>query len=169
MSSKWWIWTIANQGKTSQKITWGKIKGPEKVIKIRRPTAWQEIKGMLSPTLCESMDCSPPDSSVHGDSPGKNAGVGCHALLQGIFLIQGWTSVFYILCIGRRVLYHQHQLASPKLLLGSSRIWTSAPSPWRDWSLNAVPQIALPCWQWSEVAQSCPTLCDTMDCSLSDF
>ena len=23
------------------------------------------------------------------DSPGKNAGVGCHALLQGIFLTQG--------------------------------------------------------------------------------
>ena len=29
------------------------------------------------------MDCSPPGSSVHGDSPGKNTGVGCHALLQG--------------------------------------------------------------------------------------
>ena len=28
-------------------------------------------------------------SSVHGDSPGKNTGVGCHALLQGIFLTQG--------------------------------------------------------------------------------
>ena len=28
------------------------------------------------------MDCSPPASSVYGDSPGKNAGVGCHALLQ---------------------------------------------------------------------------------------
>ena len=27
--------------------------------------------------------------SVHRDSPGKNTGVGCHALLQGIFLIQG--------------------------------------------------------------------------------
>ena len=24
-----------------------------------------------------------PGSSVHGDSPGKNTGVGCHALLQG--------------------------------------------------------------------------------------
>ena len=35
------------------------------------------------------MDCSPPSSSVHGDSPGKNTGVGCHALFQGIFLIQG--------------------------------------------------------------------------------
>ena len=30
------------------------------------------------------MDCSPPSFSVHGDSPGKNTGVGCHALLQGI-------------------------------------------------------------------------------------
>ena len=31
------------------------------------------------------MDCSPPGFSVHGDSPGKNTGMGCHALLQGIF------------------------------------------------------------------------------------
>ena len=36
-------------------------------------------------TLCDLMDCSPPGSSVHGDSPGKNTGVGCHALLQEIF------------------------------------------------------------------------------------
>ena len=34
-------------------------------------------------TLYDSMDCSPPDSSVHGDSSGKNTGVGCRALLQG--------------------------------------------------------------------------------------
>ena len=30
------------------------------------------------------MDCSPPGSSVLGDSPGKNTEVGCRALLQGI-------------------------------------------------------------------------------------
>ena len=35
----------------------------------------------LCPTLCDPMDCSPPGSSVHGDSPGKNTGVGCHAFL----------------------------------------------------------------------------------------
>ena len=35
------------------------------------------------------MDCSLPGSSVHGDSPGKNAGVGCHSFLQGIFPTQG--------------------------------------------------------------------------------
>ena len=34
------------------------------------------------------MDCSLPGSSVHGDSPGKNNGVSCHALLQGIFVTQ---------------------------------------------------------------------------------
>ena len=37
-------------------------------------------------TLCNLMDCSLPDSFVHSDSPGKNTGVGCHVLLQGIFL-----------------------------------------------------------------------------------
>ena len=41
------------------------------------------------PTLGSPVDCSPPGSSVHGDSPGKNAGVGCHALLQGVFPTQG--------------------------------------------------------------------------------
>ena len=40
-------------------------------------------------TLCDLMDCSPPGSSVHGDSPGKNTGVGCHFLLRGIFPTQG--------------------------------------------------------------------------------
>ena len=39
----------------------------------------------LCPILYDPMDCSPPGSSVHGDSPGKNTGVNCHALLQGIF------------------------------------------------------------------------------------
>ena len=34
------------------------------------------------------MDCRPPGSSVHRDSPGKNTGVGWHVLLQGIFPTQ---------------------------------------------------------------------------------
>ena len=40
-------------------------------------------------TLCDPMDSSPPDFSAHWGSPGKNTGVGCHFLLQGIFLTQG--------------------------------------------------------------------------------
>ena len=48
------------------------------------------------PTLCNHMDCSPPGSSVHGDSPGRNTGVSSHALLQGIFLTQGLSRFFTI-------------------------------------------------------------------------
>ena len=35
-----------------------------------------------------------PGSSIHGDTPGKNTGVGCHFLLLGIFLIQRWNPCF---------------------------------------------------------------------------
>ena len=35
---------------------------------------------------------SMPGFSVHGDSSGKNIGVGCHALLQGIFSTEGLNS-----------------------------------------------------------------------------
>ena len=37
------------------------------------------------PVLCDLMDYSPPGSSVLGDSLGKNTGVGCYTLFQGIF------------------------------------------------------------------------------------
>ena len=40
-------------------------------------------------TLCDPMDCSPSGSSGHGYFPGKNTRVGCHVLLQEIFLTQG--------------------------------------------------------------------------------
>ena len=64
------------------------------------------------PTLCNPRDCSAPGSSVHGDSPGKNTGVGCHALLQGIFLSQGLNSG---LPHCRRTLYHLSPQGSPPL------------------------------------------------------
>ena len=45
------------------------------------------------PTLCDPGNCSLPGSSVLGDSPGKNTGVGFHVLLQGIFPTQGLNQV----------------------------------------------------------------------------
>ena len=41
------------------------------------------------PTLCDPVDCSLRGSRSPWDSPGKNTGVGCHFLLQGIFPTQG--------------------------------------------------------------------------------
>ena len=62
------------------------------------------------PTVWDPMDCSPPDSSVHGDSPGKNTGVGCHAILQGIFLTQR-SNPGVLHC--RPILYHLSHQGSP--------------------------------------------------------
>ena len=61
-------------------------------------------------TLCDTMDCSPPGSSVHGDSPGKNTGVGCHAFLQGIFPTQR-SNTGLPHC--RWILYHLSHKGSP--------------------------------------------------------
>ena len=54
-------------------------------------------------TLCDLMDCNPPGSSAHGDSLGKNTGVGCHFFLQGTFPTQG-SKLGLLHC--RQILYH---------------------------------------------------------------
>ena len=66
-------------------------------------------------TLCDpmNMDCNLPGSSVHGDSPGKNTGVGCYTLLQGIFPTQG-SNPGLPHC--RRILYHLSHQRSPRIL-----------------------------------------------------
>ena len=42
----------------------------------------------------------------YGDSTGKNSGVGCHALFWGSSQPRNGTSISYVSCIGRWVLYH---------------------------------------------------------------
>ena len=64
-------------------------------------------------TLCNPLDCSPPGSSVHGDSLGRNTGVGCHSLLQGIFPTQR-SNPGLLHC--RQVLYHLSHQKSPRIL-----------------------------------------------------
>ena len=58
---------------------------------------WERIVVVLIARLCltlwDPIDYSQPGSPVHGDFPGKNTGVGSHALLQGIFLTQDQTQV----------------------------------------------------------------------------
>ena len=75
----------------------------------------------LCQILCDLMDCSLPGSSVLGDSPGKNTGVGFHALLQGIFPTQGWNPD---LPHGSRFFYCLRHQGSPRNLE-----WVGIPSP----------------------------------------
>ena len=89
----------------------------------------------LCPTLCDPMDCSPPGSSVYGDSPGKGIGVGCHALLQGIFPTQGSNP-----CLPRCrwILYHHSHK-------GSSRILQWVACPFSSQSFHPRNQITVSC------------------------
>ena len=59
------------------------------------------------------MNCSPPGSSVLGHFPGKNTGVVCHALLQGLFSTQG-SNLGIPHC--RLILYHLSHQGSPRIL-----------------------------------------------------
>ena len=57
-----------------------------KVVACIYPSTWVHAQSLKRVQLCDPVDCSPPDSTVHGIFCGKNTGVGCHFLLQGIFL-----------------------------------------------------------------------------------
>ena len=107
MESKPWIWSQNNVAQLeSTDFNWMKALRCSRFAWLARlswsPWKWSFwwsqgfaaavlcLVALSCPTLCDPMDCSPPDSSVHGDSPGKNNGVGYHALFQRIFPIQGW-------------------------------------------------------------------------------
>ena len=58
----------------------------------------------------------PPRLLCPWDSPGKNTGVGCHFLLQGIFLTQGLNPGL-LQC--RQILYHLSHQGSPESVVGT--------------------------------------------------
>ena len=83
------------------------------------------------PTVCNPVDCSPPGSSVHGDFPGKNTGVGCHALLQRIFPTQR-SNPGLLHC--RRILYHLSHQGSPWILEWIAYPFSRGSSRPRSWT-----------------------------------
>ena len=87
------------------------------------------------PTLCDPMDCLPPDSSIHGDSLGKNTGVGCLTLLQGIFPTQGLNP--HLLC-----LLPWQASSLPLTHLGSSQLLEQTETICEMWALPHPPNSA---------------------------
>ena len=107
-------------------------------------------------------------SSVHGDSPGKNTGVGCHVLLQGIFPTQGSNPGLphcrWILhCLSHQGSLRIWEWVAYRFSRGTSqlrnqtRISYNAGGFSTSWATTEAQ---------SEVIQLCLTLCDPMDCSL---
>ena len=98
-------------------------------------------------------DYSPPGFSVHGHSPGKNTGVGCHLLLQGIFPTQG-SNPGLLHC--RWILYHlnhQESQLRDELLLLLPCLWIEfsgnlqQPNPGRTHKLFRNEVLCYPMWQ----------------------
>ena len=82
---------------------------------------------LLGPTLWDPIAYSPPGSSVHEDSPGKNTGAGCHA--QGIFPAQVLNPGL-LHC--RWVLYQLNYQGSPKILHTATKIKDPVTKAWHS-------------------------------------
>ena len=95
------------------------------------PCAVLCLVAWLHLTLCDPMDCSPPGSSVHVASPGKNTGVGCRVLLQGIFPTQGLNPG---LPHCRWILYHLSHQGSPRTLEWVAYPCSRESSQSRNWT-----------------------------------
>ena len=57
----------------------------------------------VHPTLHNPVDCGPPRLFCPWNFPGKNTGVGCLFLLQGILPTQGLIPCLFASCIGREI------------------------------------------------------------------
>ena len=106
--------------------------------------------------VCNPMDYSPPGSSVHGDSPGKNTRVGCLALLQGIFPRQGsnlgllhcrW--VLYCLRHLVKFKYEQYVLSTIKKndKIIKETLHNNYPASWHSYAKHISSDIKVNKWE----------------------
>ena len=100
------------------------------------------------PTLWDPMDCSLPGSSVHRVSPGKNTGVGCHAILQGIFPTCG-SNPGLPYC--RQILYCLSHQGSPRILEWVPYPFSRGASWPRSWTgVSCIAGILFTSWATKE-------------------
>ena len=78
----------------------------------RQECQWWWFSLSVVSNSCDPMDWEPTRLLCPWDSPGKNTGVGCHCLLQGIFPTRG-SNLGLLHC--RKILYH-HCLCPMKLI-----------------------------------------------------
>ena len=82
------------------------------------------------------MDCS-PQAPLSMDFPGKNTGVGCHFLLQGIFLTQGWNP-YLLHC---RQIYYSWASREAQGIYKVRNMKAIAEAIWVEWGADLL-------WVW---------------------
>ena len=117
------------KGKLRKRKQKFRIKDPGSGARMTA-TTWMSLQkcmvttsgaNLRSRTLLPSCMCAQSLSHVHSiwphgleparllcpwNFPGKNTGVGCHFLLQGIFPTQGSNLCLFVSCVGWQILYH---------------------------------------------------------------
>ena len=138
-------------GTTSEEVCWGDGIWA-------KPEGCGKVKVLVlqsRPTLCDSMDCSTPGSSVHGYSPGKNTGMGCHFLFQGTFPTQG-SNPGPPHC--RQTLYHlSHQDLREELKPGEKAGWgggNDGAFGEQSWALRQLFWHFWAVWIWARPSKS---------------
>ena len=107
------------------------------------------VKSLQScPALCDPVDCSLIRFLCPRDSPGKNTGVGCHALLQGIFQLRNRTHVSTHLLRCRQVLFLLVLPGTWVLLWNTVRCYCGRKRIWRGknilWNQTGTAEIQNP-------------------------
>ena len=114
--------------------SWTRLKRLSSSSSSKEPIYIHDVLSLVTQlclTLWDPMDGSLPGSSVHGDSPGHNTAVGCHALLQGIVPTQGSNPA---LLHYREILYHLSQQRSPRIQQWVANPFSRETSLSRNWT-----------------------------------
>ena len=107
-------------------------------VGLKQSPLWREVTQSCL-TLCNPMDCSPAKPLYPWDFPGKNTGVGCHFVLQEIFLSQGLNPV--LPHCGQNLYPLSHQ-GNPRVLY-----WRKNPrfsARWKYWNCVGDNRLLLP-------------------------
>ena len=105
------------------------------------------LVAQLCLTLCDRTDCSLPRLLCPWKSPGKNTGMGCHTLLQRIFLTQG-SNLGLLHC--RQILYHLSQLSKLQEIMEDWGAWCAA--------VHGVIKNWTRLSNWTTTIMNCPSL-----------
>ena len=98
-------------------------------------------------TLYDPMDCSLPGSSVHGILQSRILEWVAISFSRGSSQPRDWTSISYVSCIGRGVLYCYHHLGNPWRILSMvlTSMWNESTCMvvWMSFSIALL-------WDWNE-------------------
>ena len=90
-------------------VRWGLVRGSAKPLKGKRVVCLCVLSQLSRVWLFVTPWTVPPPHPrllCLWNFPGKNTGVGCHFLLEGIFLTQGSNLCLLCSCTGRQIPYH---------------------------------------------------------------